>query len=157
MKLIRKIISCIKSFIQKRKQRKLNKIKEQPMGLSYVDLRQETNVLDVDLVDDNASEKSKKKIRQYTKVWVNIILTVSLIDIQLCFVLAFLDKTQIAETLGVAILTEVVAIALGYMIKAFFETSSQKKNELEMERIKREYIITQPTTTSSEEETDGVG
>ena len=86
-----------------------------------------------------------KKIRkrQYTKKWVDIILTVSLIDVQMCFVLAFLGKDQIAETLGIAIITEIVAIGLGYMLKAFFETNSQKKNELEMERIKRTYEVPQ--------------
>ena len=151
LKFFKKIINFIKLFIHKIKQRKIKKLntkiqklnKNQPMGLSYIDARQETNVLDVDLIDDNASEKDKKKVRQYTKKWVDIILTVSLIDVQMCFVLAFLGKDQIAETLGIAIITEIVAIGLGYMLKAFFETNSQKKNELEMERIKHTYEVPQ--------------
>ena len=69
MNFIKKVILFIKIFKQKRKQRKVNKLnlkiqklnKNQPMGLSYIDARKETNVLDVDLVDDNASEKDKKK------------------------------------------------------------------------------------------------
>ena len=150
MKFIKKIITFIKLFFQKRKLRKQSKL--QPMGASFVNpnatvinVGGETNVLDVDLVDDNASEKDKKKVRQYTKVRVDIILFVSLFDVQLCFVLAFLDKVQIAETLGVAIITEIVAVALGYMLKAFFETNAEKKNELELERIKRTYEVTKPT------------
>ena len=160
MKFIKKIITFIKLFFQKRKLRKQSKL--QPMGASFVNPNAtvingggETNVLDVDLVDDNASEKDKKKVRQYTKKWVDIILTVSLIDVQFCFVLAFLGKDQIAETLGIAIITEIVAIGLGYMLKAFFETNSQKKNELEMERIKRTYEVNKPTSEINDDEAVG--
>lgn len=160
MKFIKKIITFIKLFFQKRKLRKQNK--KQPMGASFINpnatvinVGGETNVLDVDLVDDNASEKDKKKVRQYTKKWVDIILTVSLIDVQFCFVLAFLGKDQIAETLGIAIITEIVAIGLGYMLKAFFETNSQKKNELEMERIKRTYEVNKPASEINDDEAVG--
>lgn len=160
MKFIKKIITFIKLFFQKRKLRKQNK--KQPMGASFINpnatvinVGGETSVLDVDLVDDNASEKDKKKVRQYTKKWVDIILTVSLIDVQFCFVLAFLGKDQIAETLGIAIITEIVAIGLGYMLKAFFETNSQKKNELEMERIKRTYEVNKPASEINDDEAVG--
>ena len=160
MKFIKKFITFIKVFFQKRKLRKQNK--SQPMGASFINpnatvinVGGETSVLDVDLVDDNASEKDKKKVRQYTKKWVDIILTVSLIDVQFCFVLAFLGKEQIAETLGIAIITEIVAIGLGYMLKAFFETNSQKKNELEMERIKRTYEVNKPTSEINDDEAVG--
>lgn len=118
---------------------------------TIINIDDKTDVLDVDLVDDNISEKDRKKVKQYTKKWVDIILTVSLIDVQFCFVLAFLGKDQIAETLGIAIITEIVAIGLGYMLKAFFETNAQKKNEIEMERIKRTYEVTKPIVESDEE------
>ena len=160
MNFIKKIITFIKLFFQKRKLRKQNK--KQLMGASFINpnatvinVGGETSVLDVDLVDDNASEKDKKKVRQYTKKWVDIILTVSLIDVQFCFVLAFLGKDQIAETLGIAIITEIVAIGLGYMLKAFFETNSQKKNELEMERIKRTYEVNKPASEINDDEAVG--
>lgn len=160
MKFINKIITFIKLFFQKRKLRKLNK--KQPMGASFINpnatvinVGGETSVLDVDLIDDNANEKDKKKVRQYTKKWVDIILTVSLIDVQFCFVLAFLGKDQIAETLGIAIITEIVAIGLGYMLKAFFETNAQKKNEIEMERIKRTYEVNKPTLELDDEQAVG--
>lgn len=160
MKFIKKIIAFIKLFFQKRKLRKQSK--KQPMGASFINpnatvinVGGETSVLDVDLVDDNASEKDKKKVRQYTKKWVDIILTVSLIDVQFCFILAFLGKDQIAETLGITIITEIVAIGLGYMLKAFFETNAQKKNELEMERIKRTYEVNKTTLESDDEQAVG--
>ena len=157
MKFIKKIITFIKLFFQKRKLRKQSKL--QPMGASFVNpnatvinVGGETSVLDVDLVDDNASEKDKKKVRQYTKVRVDIILFTSLIDIQFCFLLAFLDKVQIAETLAIALVTEVVAVMACYMLKAFFETNSEKKNEIEMERIKRTYEVNKPTLESNNDE-----
>ena len=160
MKFIKKIITFIKLFFQRRKLRKQNK--KTTYGASFINpnatvinVGDKTSVLDVDLVDDNASEKDKKKVRQYTKKWVDIILTVSLIDVQLCFVLAFLGKDQIAETLGIAIITEIVAIGLGYMLKAFFETNAQKKNEIEMERIKRTYEVNKPTLESDDEQAVG--
>lgn len=160
MKFIKKIITFIKLFFQRRKLRKQNK--KTTYGASFINpnatvinVGDKTSVLDVDLVDDNASEKDKKKVRQYTKKWVDIILTVSLIDVQFCFVLAFLGKEQIAETLGIAIITEIVAIGLGYMLKAFFETNAQKKNEIEMERIKRTYEVNKPTLESDDEQAVG--
>ena len=160
MKFIKKIITFFKLFFQRRKLRKQNK--KTTYGASFINpnatvinVGDKTSVLDVDLVDDNASEKDKKKVRQYTKKWVDIILTVSLIDVQFCFVLAFLGKEQIAETLGIAIITEIVAIGLGYMLKAFFETNAQKKNEIEMERIKRTYEVNKPTLESDDEQAVG--
>lgn len=160
MKFIKKIITFIKLFFQRRKLRKQNK--KTTYGASFINpnatvinVGDKTSVLDVDLVDDNASKKDKKKVRQYTKKWVDIILTVSLIDVQFCFVLAFLGKDQIAETLGIAIITEIVAIGLGYMLKAFFETNSQKKNELEMERIKRTYEVNKPASEINDDEAVG--
>ena len=68
MKFLKRIITFIKIFYQKRKNRKqLKNQKSQPIGMNYVDLRRETNVLDVDLIDKNISEKAKKKVRQFTK------------------------------------------------------------------------------------------
>lgn len=160
MKFIKKIITFIKLFFQKRKMRKRNK--KQPMGASFVNpnatvinIGGETSVLDVDLIDDSISEKGKKKVRQYTKSRMDIILFVSLLDIQLCFLLAFLDKAQIAETLAIALVTEVVALFAGYFPKSFFETYFQKKNELEMERIKRTYEVNKPTLESDDEQAVG--
>ena len=163
MKFIKKIITFFKVFFQKRKLRKQNKqYKIQPMGASFINpnatiinVGSETSVLDVDLIDDSISEKGKKKVRQYTKSRMDIILFVSLLDIQLCFLLAFLDKAQIAETLAIALVTEVVALFAGYFPKSFFETYFQKKNELEMEKIKHTYEVNKPTLESDDEQAVG--
>lgn len=94
--------------------------------------------------DDCPAEK-----RTFTKKWVDIILTVSIIDIQLVFVLAFLGKCQIAETLGVAIVSEVIGVMLGYLCKSYFESYSIAKNDLEQERIKNEYICCSSTNSNA--------
>lgn len=67
----------------------------------------------------------------FTKMWVNRILWVCLIDMQLPFVLAFLDKTEIAEALAIAIVTEIVALFSGYMAKSYWETKAEKKQEFD--------------------------
>lgn len=122
-------------------------------NIDVINIDGSTNVLDVDLVDDNTSEENKNKIRTFTKKWVDIILTVSLIDIQLVFVLAYLGKEQIAETLGVAIVTEIIGVTISYLCKSYFESFSQAKNKIELERMKHEYNI-QPHSSISYEETD---
>ncbi|WP_291629223.1 hypothetical protein [Clostridium sp.] len=77
----------------------------------------------------------KKKLVTFTKKWVEIILTTSLIDIQLVFVLAFFNKIQIAETLGVALVTQVVGVFTAYAVKAFFETYAEAKDTIEYTKI----------------------
>lgn len=77
----------------------------------------------------------KKNLVTFTKRWVEIILTISLIDIQLVFVLAFFNKIQIAETLGVALVSQVVGVFVAYAIKAFFETYAEAKDTIEYTKI----------------------
>ena len=110
-------------------------------NVSVINVQNGTSVLDVDLIDKEIDKEEKKNVKTFTKKWVDVILTVALIDIQLVFVLAFMNKNQIAETLGVAIVTEIVGVSIAYFIKAFFESFSIAKNELEQERIKREYYV----------------
>lgn len=126
------------------------KPKLQPMGstiipnATIIKTDNETNPLDVDLVDDNISNKDKKELRTFTKKWVDRILTISLFDIQLCFVLAFMGKENIAESLGIAMATEIVGTIAGYYAKSFFETYSEKKNDIEMEKIHKDYETITP-------------
>ena len=77
--------------------------------------------------------KNKNKnytIRTFSKIWVNRLMWVALFDIQLSYVLAFFDK-EIAETLSIAIVTEILGVMLGYFCKSYFETKEEKKNELD--------------------------
>ncbi len=64
-----------------------------------------------------------------SKVLTGIILSVAVVDLQLSYILAFMGK-EIAETLSVAIVTEIVAVVLGYFMKSFSETREAEKNKL---------------------------
>ena len=69
----------------------------------------------------------KKWLETYTKRAVAIILAVSLIDLQLSYVLAFMGQVQIAESLSSTIASTVVRVMLGYFLKALFETFFEKR------------------------------
>lgn len=71
----------------------------------------------------------KKWLQTYTKKAVAIILAVSLIDLQLSYVLAFIGKEQIAESLSSQIASTIIGVMLGYFMKALFETFFEKREE----------------------------
>lgn len=58
------------------------------------------------------------------------ILYIALFDLQLSYLLAFLGREQIAETLSITVVTEVIAVILGYFLKAYFETREEEKVRL---------------------------
>lgn len=66
----------------------------------------------------------------FTKRIMTFVLIISVIDMQLCYILAFIGKDNIAETLSVAIVTEIIGVTLGYFAKSFFETKEEEKNKL---------------------------
>ena len=72
-----------------------------------------------------------KGIWTFTKKWVSIIITIALIDIQVCYVLAFLGRDQIAEELSKTIVVEIIGVFFVYCVKSFFEKKESQKNKLE--------------------------
>lgn len=70
-----------------------------------------------------------KWLRTFSKRAVTIILMVSLIDLQLSYVLAFMGKEQIAESLSSEIASVIIGVMLGYFMKALFETFFEKREE----------------------------
>lgn len=81
------------------------------------------------------------KLTTFTKKAVFAILVISLIDLQLSYVLAFLGKEQIAETLSSTIADTIIGVMLGYFLKALFETFFEKREERlcrEMEQMEDE-------------------
>lgn len=68
-------------------------------------------------------------LKTYTKKAVTVILAVSLIDLQLSYILAFMGEVQIAESLSSTIASTVVGVMLGYFLKALFETFFEKREE----------------------------
>ena len=81
------------------------------------------------------NRKYKKWLATFTKKSVAIILAVSLIDLQLSYLLAFLGKEQIAETLSSTIAEVIVGVMLGYFLKALFETFFEKREK----RLNKEF------------------
>lgn len=66
----------------------------------------------------------------FTKRKVNLILNFCILGITMSYVLAFLDKVQIAESLSSTMATVIIGTMAPYMCKAFFETREQKANAL---------------------------
>lgn len=71
----------------------------------------------------------KKWLSTFSKKAVAIILSVSLIDLQLSYILAFLGKEQIAESLSSEIASVIIGVMVGYFMKALFETFFEKREE----------------------------
>jgi len=71
----------------------------------------------------------KKWFETYTKRAVTIILAISLIDLQLSYILAFMGQVQIAESLSSTIASTIVGVMTGYFLKALLETFFEKREE----------------------------
>lgn len=71
----------------------------------------------------------KTWLRTFTKKAVAIILGVSLFDLQLSYVLAFMGKEQIAESLSSTIASTIIGVMIGYFLKALFETFFEEREK----------------------------
>lgn len=80
-----------------------------------------------------------KYIQTFTKKWVGRLLWFGCIWVTWSYILATLGKTDIAESLSQTVAQVIIATVLGYLLKAFFETYSQKKNEMKEKEIKSKY------------------
>lgn len=78
---------------------------------------------------------SRLKSESYTKTIVAIVVFVALIDLQLSYVLAFLDKEQIAETLSVQVCITILGTVLVYIIREYFDAKAEKREEMIKEGI----------------------
>ena len=68
-------------------------------------------------------------MRTTTKIVLYTVLIISLIDLQLTYILAFMGKYQVVESLSSTIATTLVAVIVGYFAKAFAETFAEKREE----------------------------
>lgn len=82
---------------------------------------------------------NRKKRKTFTKQAVKVILFFAIVDLQFSYVLAFLGREQIAETLSITIVTEIVAVMLGYFIKSFKETKEQENLAFQRENNEQVY------------------
>lgn len=82
--------------------------------------------------------KGKRRKLTFSKKAVAVILAVAMVDLQLSYLLAFLGREQIAETLSITVVTEIVAVMLGYFMKSFKETKEAEKVRLREEGRKED-------------------
>lgn len=70
----------------------------------------------------------------FTKAMVGLIIIMACIDLQFSYVLAFLDKIQIAEELSKQVCTTILGVALVYMIRAYFDSRAEYKNKNDLDQ-----------------------
>ena len=75
----------------------------------------------------------KRKRNTYTKKLVKWILAISVFDLQLSYLLAFLGRVEIAENLSMTVVTAIIGTVITYYIKSFKETKEEEKLRLERE------------------------
>ena len=68
-------------------------------------------------------KRRKRTVREFSKIWVCILLTVLLVDFQ---ILIFMNQ----ETLAIAVVTEIFGVFGGYMIKAYLGKRNEEENKL---------------------------
>lgn len=75
----------------------------------------------------------RRKRNTYTKKLVKWILAISMIDLQLSYLLAFLGRTEIAENLSMTVVTAIIGTVITYCIKSFKETKEAEKLRFDRE------------------------
>lgn len=68
------------------------------------------------------------KFPTYTKNLVFFIILVCLIDLQLTYLLAFLDHPATAEELSKHLCTTILGVAFTYMVRAYFDSRAEHNN-----------------------------
>lgn len=72
----------------------------------------------------------RRQRRRFTKCAVKVLLAIGTVNATLPFVLSAFDKNPVSE-MGIAWVTEIVAVTSGYLCKSYFETKQEKKQALE--------------------------
>jgi hypothetical protein len=85
--------------------------------------------LDGKTKDKKKPKRTKKKYVTFTKRWFRIILINSVIWVYLSFILAFFDKTQIAEAISVQAIITIIGTFFTYSIKSAYEKKIGKESE----------------------------
>lgn len=87
----------------------------------------------------------RSSFKTFTKTWVSRLMYIAVFDIQLSYVLAFMGKEQIAETLSITVVTEIIGVMAVYCMKSFLETK-------ESEKIRMQEKVLDSEESESEEE-----
>ena len=84
--------------------------------------------------------RKRDERRTYTKKAVKALLIVGVLNAEIPYLLAYLGREPCAE-LAIAWITEIVAVILGYLCKAYFETKEQEKNKLREKQPEKEQEV----------------
>lgn len=71
------------------------------------------------------NKRSKLLFPTFTKNLVALIIFVCVIDLQLTYVLAFFNKTSIAEQLSQSLCQTILGVAFIYIIRAYFDSKAE--------------------------------
>ncbi len=85
-----------------------------------------------------AKKKKRPKrsnFKTFTKKWVEKLMWIAVIDLQLSYLLAFLGREQIAEELSRTVVVEIIGVMLGYFGKSYFETREAEKIRLREDEV----------------------
>ena len=80
-------------------------------------------------VEEYKSKKHLLKFGTYTKNLVAAIIGICIIDLQLTYLLAFLDRGSIAESLSQSLCMTILGVAFTYMIRAYFDSKAEHSNK----------------------------
>jgi flagellar basal body-associated protein FliL len=80
------------------------------------------------------------KVNTFTKAMVFFIMLISLIDLQLSYILAFMGMINIAEELSRTVCSTIIGVAFVYMVRAFFDTKYEHAEKNAKEKIEEEII-----------------
>ena len=86
------------------------------------------------MINLHKSQKNAGKPWTYTKVAVTILLIVGVAGGAMPYILSACDKDP-AESMGIAWVTEIVAVILGYLCKSYFETKQEAKQATEDRKV----------------------
>lgn len=116
-------------------QEKYNEIKYEKMKKKYEEKLKEKTL------KKNFKDQIKSiQVDTFTKALVALITVTAVIDLQLSYVLAFLDKIQIAESLSTQICTTIVGVSFVYMVRAYFDTRAEHKNAETKDALKSDIM-----------------
>ena len=73
----------------------------------------------------------------FTKIAVKWLLILGALNGMMPFILSATGHDPVPE-LGIAWITEIVAVILGYLCKSYFETKAEKDNEIEQRKLNAE-------------------
>ncbi|MBM6830028.1 hypothetical protein H9X85_10705 [Anaerotignum lactatifermentans] len=76
----------------------------------------------------------KKRRKTFTKKLVKWVMAISLFDLQLSYLLAFLGRVEIAENLSMTVVTTIIGTVITYCIKSFKETKEEERLRYEKEK-----------------------